>query len=217
MGDCPLECRGKLRVLTLPVVFETDSRERSKSSVDVTTSGVIEKTSQPTQVDFREVFEQQSDYVFRTLRFLGIKNSDLEDVAHDVFLHVFRHLTDYDPARPLRPWLYAFIYRTARDFRKLMRHRETSTDDFARLETVSLQPDAFVMRQQMQRLALCALEVLDADERGVFVATLLDELTAPQVADALQIPLNTVYSRLRRARTKFDAEALRLSAKARHP
>ena len=190
--------------------------ELAQKEYCVPTSGVIEKVQQPAFVDFRTIFEQQSDYVLRTLRFLGIKGSDLEDVAHDVFLHVYRHLPDYDPARPLRPWLYAFTYRIARDFRALMRHRETITCDFTDRVAPAPHPEAAAMHQQRLELALRALEALDADERGVFVATVLDEMTAPEVAEALSIPLNTAYSRLRRAKAKFEAEAQRLSAKERH-
>lgn len=182
----------------------------------MTVHGVIQNAPQPTTVDFRDIFEQHSDYVLRTLRFLGVDRSDLEDVSHDIFLHVYRHFGSYDPTRPFRPWLYAFIYRTARDFRKLMRHRETATDNFAHHEDASPHPDVLVQRQQLQQLALRALDVLEPDERAVFVATTLDELTAPEISVALQIPLNTVYSRLRRAKSKFEAQAQQLYANERH-
>lgn len=154
--------------------------------------------------------------MLRTLRYLGIRQDDLEDVAHDVFLHVYRHLGDYDPTRPLRPWLYAFAYRTARDFRQLARHRETNIEDVAQNIDAGPQPDHQLMQKQLQAMALRALEALDVDERGVFVATALDGLTAPEIAEAMGIPLNTVYSRVRRARNKFEAEVQRLTVNERH-
>lgn len=179
----------------------------------MSTSRVIASVAQPTPVDFRSLFEQQFDYVLRTLRFLGVGASDLEDVAHDVFLHVYRHLADYEPSRPIKPWLYCFMFRIARDFRVLTRHREALTDDFSEQVDERPHPDAIAMRQQLQIQAMRALEELDAEERGVFVAVTLDELTAPETSEALGIPLNTVYSRLRRARTKFDAAVRRISAR----
>lgn len=166
----------------------------------MSTSRVIASVTQPTAVDFRALFEQEIGYVLRTLRLLGIGPSDLEDVAHDVFLHVYRHLADYEPSRPIKPWLYCFIYRMARDFRVLTRHREDLSEDSSEHVDGRPPPDAIAMRQQMQNQALRALEALDADERGVFVAITLEELTAPEAADALGVPLNTVYSQLRRAR-----------------
>jgi RNA polymerase sigma-70 factor (ECF subfamily) len=183
----------------------------------VSRSSVAERVPGSTPIDFRDVFEQQLDYVLRTLRFLGVRTADLEDVAHDVFILVYRHLGDYDPARPLRPWLYAFVYRTARDHRQLARHRETAIDWAGQPVDSRAPPDALLIRQQMQDLALRALETLEPDERGVFVATMLNELSAPEIAAALGIPLNTVYSRLRRARAKFEANVRRFETGTRQP
>lgn len=169
----------------------------------------------PEQVEFRSVFEAEFGYVLRTLRFLGIRNTDAEDVAHDVFLHVYRHFADYDSSRPLRPWLFAFIYRTARDFRVLMRNRQPVVELPESIADPAPLPDALFYRSELQQLALEALEGLDEDERAVFVAHDLDNLAAPEIAAALSIPLNTAYSRLRRARAKFEAAARRLSAGGR--
>lgn len=163
-------------------------------------------------MDFRDVFEAEFGYVLRTLHFLGVKGADAEDVAHDVFLAVLRHFVDYDPARPIRPWLFAFTYRAARDFRALARHRVTALGDPEQFVDPSPLPDALVMRAELQRLALRALDALDEDERAVLVAHDLNELGAPEVARALAVPLNTVYSRLRRARSKFEAAARRFRA-----
>jgi RNA polymerase sigma-70 factor (ECF subfamily) len=168
------------------------------------------------KVDFRRVFQTEFGWVMRTLRYLGIRGGDLEDVTHDVFLHIYRHFPDYDPARPLRPWLYAFAYRTARDFRALRRHGHHFVDDTASITDPAPLADAVLMRSELQALALEALEALDADERAVFVAHDLDEMAAPEIAAALEIPLNTAYSRLRRARTKFENAAKRLAAKEKY-
>src|SRR5262245_45054218 len=72
---------------------------------------------------FRAVFEAELDYVFATLRRLGVPPRDLEDVAHEVFLRVHQRWNEYDPSRPLRPWLFAFALRLASDYRRLARHR----------------------------------------------------------------------------------------------
>ena len=166
-------------------------------------------------VDFRYVFETEFGYILRTLRFLGIRDADVEDVAHDVFLTVYRHLSGYDATRPLRPWLFAFAYRAARDFRALARHRQKFLDTPENVADESPLPDALVMRAELRGLALMALDALDDDERAVFVAHDLDDLAAPEIATTLDVPLNTVYSRLRRARSKFEVAARRLTAKER--
>lgn len=166
-------------------------------------------------LDFRRVFETELGWVSRTLRYLGVSRRDLEDVAHEVFLQVYRRFDDYDPARPLRPWLFAFAYNVARDFRALARNRHPTSDDTDALVHPGLGADALLIRAEALALALRAMDALDAGERAVFVAHELDEFAAPEIAESLGIPLNTVYSRLRRARSKFETAAKRLAAQER--
>ena len=72
---------------------------------------------------FRALFENQFDYVWTSLLRLGVHARDVEDVAQDVFEHVHRRLDEYDRSRPIRPWLFAFSFRCASDWRRLARHR----------------------------------------------------------------------------------------------
>lgn len=77
-------------------------------------------SSRPT---FRGIFETQLTFLWNTLARFGVADRDLEDVAHEVFVVVSRRLSDYDPSRPLRPWLFAIAYRCASDYRNRAAHR----------------------------------------------------------------------------------------------
>jgi RNA polymerase sigma-70 factor, ECF subfamily len=166
-------------------------------------------------VDFRALFEAEFAYVARTLRYLGVRGHELEDVTHEVFLHVSRHLAEFDTTRPLRPWLFRFVYRIARDFRALARHHHEFAWEPPELCDSAPLADELLVKSQALDQALRALDALDADERAVFIAHDLEELTMPEVVEALTIPLNTAYSRLRRARSKFEVAARRLAAEER--
>src|SRR5689334_8515619 len=76
----------------------------------------------PPRLTFRAIFEAEFAYIFNTLRRLGVREPDLEDVTHDVFITVNRLLSEFDPSRPLRPWLFGFAFRVASDYRRLARH-----------------------------------------------------------------------------------------------
>jgi len=65
-----------------------------------------------------------------------------------------------------------------------------------------------VMEKEMSRVT--RPEQLDLNKRIVFVMHDMEQLSGPDVAAALEIPLNTVYSRLRRARAAFEAALLRI-------
>jgi len=157
---------------------------------------------------FESIFEAELPYVWTSLRRLGVHTRDLEDVAHEVFLKAYDNLARYDPSRPVRPWLFAFAFRFASDYRRLARH---GTDLYGDDEPGrSDEPDAEQVLVQRERAALVAkaLEAIEIDRRAVFILHELDEEPMPRVAETLGIPLNTGYSRLRAAREEFT-EAMR--------
>jgi RNA polymerase sigma-70 factor (ECF subfamily) len=157
----------------------------------------------PAPVGFEAAFRGEFDYVWFTLRRLGVHPRDLEDVTHDVFVLVHRHFDRYDPSRPIRPWLFGFAYRAAADYRRLARHRIEIRDDLADMaDPAASAVDRAAARQSLE-LAWTALERLDLDRRAVFVLHEVEGYAMPEIASALQIPLNTAYSRLRVARDQF--------------
>jgi RNA polymerase sigma-70 factor (ECF subfamily) len=155
--------------------------------------------------DLPTIYRSEFAYVWKTLRRLGAPPSDLEDLAHDVFVVVHRHLGDYDPSRPLRPWLFGIALRVVSDFRRLGRNlREVAAE---RIDVVDKAPSPDQRMEEVEARAFLmrALDTLDLDRRAVFVMHAFDEMPVPEIAAALSIPLNTAYSRLRLARADVAA------------
>lgn len=152
-----------------------------------------------------DVYAAHFGHVWHTLRRLGVQARDLEDVAHEVFLVVHRRLGDFDPSRSVRAWLTGIAYKVAADERRRARHRYEVLDDDPRpTEAPALATDAEAAARDARALVHQALEALHLEHRVVFVMHDLDGFTAQEIADALEIPLNTVYSRLRAARLRFE-------------
>jgi RNA polymerase sigma-70 factor, ECF subfamily len=156
-------------------------------------------------VDFRTVFEEELEYVWNSLRRLGVPPRDIEDVAHDVLLQVYRQLDRYDPGRPIRPWLFGFAFRVASDYRRLARNRLEILD--AAAEPRDPLPSALdqLVNAEAMDMAQAVLESIDIAPRAVFILHELDECPIPEVARVLGIPVPTAYSRLRLARKQFSA------------
>lgn len=161
---------------------------------------------------FVDVYGAELSFVWRTLWRLGVPDRDLEDVAHDVFVVVHRKLPDYDPTRPLKPWLFGICFRVALDRRRKMSiAREQpaahgdAVDDAAEtlLHDDVVDASVIVERNENKALVQRALASLPLEQRAVFVLHELDGLAIPACADVLQAPLNTLYSRLRLARAAF--------------
>ena len=160
--------------------------------------------------DLGAIFEEHFDYVWNRLRRLGVHDADLEDLVHDVFIKVHARLTDYDPSRPIRPWLFGFAFRVAADHRRLARHRVELIGSSR--EQVDPQPAADVRIEGDEERALveAALERVELDRRAVLIMHDIDEVPVPAIARELGIPVPTAYSRLRLAREDFASAATRL-------
>ncbi|HVH45171.1 MAG TPA: RNA polymerase sigma factor [Labilithrix sp.] len=150
---------------------------------------------------FRQVFETEYDYVWASLRRLGTPERDREDLVHEVFVRVHKNLESYDRARPIRPWLFAFVFRVASEHRRLRRNMwEEPRADLDREVSVE-EATAGESRDLVHR----ALDALSETTRPVFVMYELDGFTMKEIAEVLEVPLDTAYSRLRLGRTAFVA------------
>jgi RNA polymerase sigma-70 factor (ECF subfamily) len=162
---------------------------------------------------FRGLFTHEFGYVWNTLRRLGVAERELPDVAQEVFITVDTLLADCDMSRPMRPWLFAVAYRVALRHRGLARHRREHLDEEPLRTAVDQRsaPDESVDRARDRQLVHNAIERVEIHRRAVFVLCELDGHTVREVAEALGIPLNTAYSRLRLAREDFMAAVRRLA------
>lgn len=154
-----------------------------------------------------DAFQRELDYVFRTLRRLGTALGEIEDLAQEVFLALRRSWSEYDPGRPLRPYLFGISYRiVAAHHRK--RNREVA---FGVIEIgdTGPGPDDALASKQARALVLAALERIPLLRRAVLVMHDLDDVPVAEVAVVLSIPRFTVYSRLRKARRELEAAVRR--------
>jgi RNA polymerase sigma-70 factor (ECF subfamily) len=168
---------------------------------------------------FDALFSAELRYVCGTLRRLGVHERDVEDVAHEVFVRIFNKIDTFDTSRPARPWLLAFAYRAASEYRRSARHRhEESVGSEGRLERAAHahetnEPTSLDDRSLVEE----ALESVPLERRVVLVAFEVDELPMKEVAEGLGIPLATAYSRLRHARQDFGAAVQRARLRRKEP
>jgi RNA polymerase sigma-70 factor, ECF subfamily len=157
---------------------------------------------------FPEIFAQQSQFLWRTLMNLGVPRGDAQDVCQEVMLTVHRRLPDFD-GRSLRGWLYGICVRFASDYRRSARvRREVPTETVPEPEPIGELSDQLDRTRSLRR-TLEALDTLDDAKRTAFVLYEVEELTLAEVAEALDVPIQTVYSRVKAAR-----EALREKLRA---
>jgi RNA polymerase sigma-70 factor, ECF subfamily len=168
----------------------------------------LDRPAAASRPGFEELYRQQLDYVWHTLRRLGVRASDLEDLVHDVFVVVYRRLADFDPTRAIRPWLFGIAYRVASEHRRRQPPHAPSARAEEAVDALPDQapsPERILASEEARQRVAAALAHLPLDQRAVLVLHDIDGVPVPEIALTLELPLNTVYSRLRLGRSKFVA------------
>lgn len=151
------------------------------------------------RVDFEHLYREHFSFVWRILRRFGVADAALEDTAQEVFLIAYRRAGAWQEWSSPRSWLFGVARRVAADHR---RSRDRHARKLAALpELDAPRPvDERVDDHERLRAVASAIASLSPERRAVYVLAELEDLSAPEIAEALEIKLNTVYSRLRRAR-----------------
>jgi len=164
---------------------------------------------------FREVYDAHFAFVWRSLRRLGIREPDVADAAQEVFLIVHRRLADFEGRSKLTTWLFGIALRVARDRQRLAfdRRRSSGEPDLSEWEDESVDVHAAVERSEGLAVLEAILDSLPLEQRAVFCLFELDGLSTAEIAEMCEIPLGTVYTRLRLAREAFQRKSASLRAR----
>ncbi len=163
-------------------------------------------------VRLRQLFDAHYDFVWRSVRRLGVPEAGADDAAQEVFVVASRRLGDIAYGSE-RAFLFGTALRVASDVRRAAgRRRETIHDVDA--EACAL-PDAEELtdRKRAREMLDRAIDEMPDELRAVFVLFELEGTSMAEIATWLRIPQGTVASRLRRARETFDAHVARLKAR----
>lgn len=174
----------------LPVHARTLTPERSKAE----------------PLDFDALYDETAELAFRVLGGMGVRPDELDDALQDVFVVAHRRLPEFRGDSKPSTWVSGIAVRVAHDYRR--RHARKPSEPLEPhapgLVAPCEQPDTHLIRAQALSSVQAFLEQLSAPQREVFVLAELEQQSAPEIAESLQVPLNTVYSRLRLARAHFE-------------
>jgi RNA polymerase sigma-70 factor (ECF subfamily) len=155
--------------------------------------------------------EAYFDFIWRSLRGLGVPTSIADDAAQQVFLIASQKLDAIELGSEK-----AFLFSTARGVaantrRSLARSREDIDHDGLIVHADDApNPEEFVEQKQARMMLERILESMEEDIREVFVLFELEGMTTAKIAAMLNVPMGTVASRLRRAREEFQKAAKRI-------
>jgi RNA polymerase sigma-70 factor, ECF subfamily len=154
---------------------------------------------------FDEIYSRHFPFVWRCLRGLGVGAGALDDAAQDVFLVVHRQLGGFRGESSAQTWLYGIARHVASNHLRRTQRKQAPLEP---LVSEPAHPDPGPLERAADAEAAAFVEEflagLPEKKRGLFVLAVLEEMTIPEVAAALSIPLNTAYTRLRSVRADFE-------------
>jgi RNA polymerase sigma-70 factor (ECF subfamily) len=172
----------------------------------------------PAAVSFDALYDEHFQIVYCSLRRLGVQEAAIDDAVQEVFLVVHRRLAAFEGRSSPKTWLFGIVLHVARTFRRTAKRHPSAgavlTENGEPMATPSEPlPDEQVERSEAMRALQEILDGFAEDKREVFVLAELEQMTAPEIAEILGIPLTSVYARLRAARRDFEQALVRRRAR----
>jgi RNA polymerase sigma-70 factor (ECF subfamily) len=160
------------------------------------------------------MFHHHYEFVWRSVRRLGVPEDAVDDAAQEVFVVASRKLDAIDAGKE-KAFLFGTAVRVAADSRRsLHRRRQSPCSEEPELIDATPALDELVDQKRARETLDHLVALLPEDARPVFVLFELEGMTMAEIASCLDLPAGTVASRLRRARELFAAQVTRLEARS---
>ena len=153
---------------------------------------------------FDEIVKRYQRRVYATAVRIVRRHDVADDVVQEAFLRAHQALGRFDLARPFGPWICRIAANLAVNHVRSPQAREEALPEaHAETPVPGGSPLVGVLETEARAELARALEGLSADQRAVFVLRVYDDLSYKEIAEALEISIGTVMSRLSRARERL--------------
>jgi len=174
---------------------------------------LVEEALQGSHVSFQLLVERYEQRIFNLIRHYTRNPVEIEDLAQETFLKVYRRLSSFQGQSAFYTWLYRIAVNTILD--SLKRRGRSPVQAVEDLEAVPHapsvacpSPSATLEREELARITHDVLEELPEIFRTVLVLREYEDMAYQDIADLLGISIGTVESRLFRARARFKERLL---------
>lgn len=153
-----------------------------------------------------ELFDRHEPAVRRYLRRMGIPRADVDDLVQATFLEITRAAPSFDAHRAARSWIFGVASIMLRRHRHFLRRAAARISAWVTPEAeVEDTPAELFERSETERRFARAFAALSDKKREAFVLVTLEGLSGEEAAQALGVPVNTLWTRLHHARRELRA------------
>lgn len=187
---------------------------------------LLERAKNKDQYALAEIYSQSCSAVYRVIRVLVKDEDTVNDLVQDTYVKAFTRLEQLQDEEKLLPWLKMIATNTAKDWLKKCKpvyfnelsDQSEDTEDISfeesiEDESIDLNPEMAMDKQEVSRLVMEILDQLPEDQRMVIGMFYYEEMSVKDIAEVLEVSDNTVKSRLNYGRKKIKELVLDLEKK----
>ena len=158
-------------------------------------------------VDIGQAYQLHAPFIARVIEKLTGAGPHVDDLLQETFIVAHKKRNDFEKRSALRTWLYGIA-------KNLCMHHKRGLARFLNFKeklqsmpnSVSSTPDQTLEVSRELQLAESVITSMSFKQREVFVLYELEEMEGPEIAELLNIPIGTVWTRLHKARQVFQSK-----------
>ena len=162
---------------------------------------IIKSAQEGDRRSFEMIFQAYFNYVANVAYRVVANKQDAEEVVQETFMTIYRNIKGFEFRSTFKTWAYRITVNTALNYvKKNTKHRNNA--NFDDTFSASQPPEAYTQlegnetKERLQQL----LDALTPEHKTIMVLRSLQGLSYQEIAETLEIPINTVRSRIKRAR-----------------
>jgi RNA polymerase sigma-70 factor (ECF subfamily) len=178
-------------------------------------------SGEPSDLDFDKVYDSMVEYIWNTVCRMGVRGSDRDDVVQEVFVVVFRRLSEFKSRAQLKTWIFEIMVHVVQHYFRTHARKpgDRATEKGTEIQTLVANQDKGPAGELERIEALRVLDrllfELDDAKRMVFVLAEIEQMTLAEIAEVVDANVNTVATRLRAARRDFERVLSRFHTRER--
>lgn len=153
---------------------------------------------------YRHIVERYKERAYYLALMYTKNREDALDLSQEAFYRAYRALKDFDPSRSFYSWFYSILKNLCINF---VNHnkRKVRLDESRQYETENLQDQPEKIFEQNERSALVwqGINQLSEKDREIIIMKDFNDFSYQEIAEALNIPVGSVMSRLYYARKRL--------------
>lgn len=190
----------------MPAVFSWRQKKTVRQHMQDISQDILEQAAQGNLAAFEKVYKMYNRFVYNVALRMCRNNETAQDVSQEVFITIYNKLDKFRFESSFKTWIYRITVNTSINTLKKsskMRDKSVEFDDQYDYGQSNHGVDTGIVREEQSDLVDRLLGYLNTEQRACMILRSIEGLRYDEIAESLKIPINTVRSRLKRAREKL--------------